>query len=74
MVRDPAVRRRVLADMVRFFAASGLAPCGVCASPITGAKGNVEYFLWGKRGILEDMAADAAERMVGDAIAEAEAL
>ena len=54
VVRDPAVHRRVLADVIRLFAASGLAPHGVCASPITGAKGNREFFLLGVRGILED--------------------
>ena len=74
VVRDASVRRRVLCEMIRSFAACGLAPLGVCASPITGAKGNVEYFLYGKRGILNTMAADAVDQVVFDAIAKAETL
>ncbi len=50
IVRDPAVHARVLADTVRLFAASGLAPLDICASPIKGAKGNREFFLLGVRG------------------------
>ena len=53
VVRDPAVRSRVLADAVRLFADSGLAPVDVCASPIKGAKGNREFFLLGVRGKLD---------------------
>ena len=50
IVRDPAVHRRVLLESVELFAASGLAPLDVCASPIKGAKGNREFFLLGARG------------------------
>lgn len=50
IVRDPAVHRRVLIESVQLFAASGLAPLDVCASPIKGAKGNREFFLLGARG------------------------
>ena len=63
VVHDSAVRARVLADNVRLFAESGLAPVDVCASPIKGAKGNREFFLLGARGtrdldgILHDRAA-----------------
>lgn len=49
IVRDPAVHARVLADTVRLFADSGLYPVDVCPSPITGAKGNREFFLLGDR-------------------------
>lgn len=45
IVRNPAVRRRVLERVVRLVAERGLTPRQVCASPITGAKGNVEFFL-----------------------------
>ena len=50
IVRDPAVHECVLKDAVRLFAVSGLVPVDVCASPITGAKGNREFFLLGVRG------------------------
>ena len=47
VVRDPAVRAVVLERVIRLFAASGLEPVRACASPITGAKGNREYFVLG---------------------------
>lgn len=50
IVRDPAVHARVLKDAIELFAQSGLAPLDVCVSPITGAKGNREFFLYGVRG------------------------
>ena len=50
IVRDPSVHHDVLAWAIRLFAGSGLYPVDVCASPITGAKGNKEFFLLGDRG------------------------
>ena len=50
IVRDPAIHARVLRDTVTLFASSGLAPLDLCVSPITGAKGNREFFLLGARG------------------------
>ena len=47
VVRDPAVRRAVLERVLACFAERGLVPQGVCVSPITGAKGNVEFFMLG---------------------------
>jgi 23S rRNA (cytidine1920-2'-O)/16S rRNA (cytidine1409-2'-O)-methyltransferase len=50
VVRDPALR----ADAVRSVLASagelGLRPHGVVASPLPGPSGNVEYFVWLRRG------------------------
>ena len=34
---------------LELFAAKGLFPVDVCVSPIHGAKGNVEFFLYGMR-------------------------
>lgn len=53
VVRDPAVRVRVLSWAVELFATHGLVPLDVCSSPITGAKGNHEFFLLGVRGKLD---------------------
>lgn len=50
IVRDPLVRRRVLEHAVDLFFGRGLTPEGVCTSPITGTKGNVEFFLLGRLG------------------------
>ena len=49
IVTDPAVRRDTLLAAVELFAAKGLFPVDVCVSPIHGAKGNVEFFLYGTR-------------------------
>ena len=54
IVRDPAVRAQVLEDAIELFAVRGLTPLDVCRSPIAGAKGNVEFFLVGKRGISHE--------------------
>ena len=47
VVRDDTVRRRVLERNIELFRDKGLCPLDVCVSPIHGAKGNVEYFLYG---------------------------
>ena len=49
IVTDPAVRRDTLVAAIELFAAKGLFPFDVCVSPIHGAKGNVEFFLYGTR-------------------------
>lgn len=50
VVRDPRVWASVLMAAADLLWGSGLMPEGVCASPITGAKGNHEFFLLGSRG------------------------
>jgi 23S rRNA (cytidine1920-2'-O)/16S rRNA (cytidine1409-2'-O)-methyltransferase len=44
IVRDPALHREVLEGLALWSAGAGLAVQGLCASPITGAEGNVEFF------------------------------
>jgi 23S rRNA (cytidine1920-2'-O)/16S rRNA (cytidine1409-2'-O)-methyltransferase len=44
VVRDEAVRARVVAERVRQIAALGLEPLGVFESPVHGPRGNVESF------------------------------
>lgn len=50
IVRDLAVHRRVLRRIVSFASDIGLLPGGLIRSPVTGAKGNVEYLLWLRQG------------------------
>ncbi|MEE9274970.1 MAG: TlyA family RNA methyltransferase [bacterium] len=45
IVRDPALHREVLERVWDGCREKGLGPQGACASPITGAKGNREFFL-----------------------------
>lgn len=60
VVRSPNVRHDALIHIIDAFAQAELAPVDVCTSPITGAKGNIEYFLLGKRGMLSKQEATCA--------------
>lgn len=46
VVRDVELQKRVVADLVEFFTGVGLEVRGTMESPITGAKGNREYFAY----------------------------
>jgi 23S rRNA (cytidine1920-2'-O)/16S rRNA (cytidine1409-2'-O)-methyltransferase len=50
VVRDPALRAAAVARVAVAAAAAGLGCEGVVASPLPGPAGNVEYFLWLRRG------------------------
>ena len=50
VVRDPELRASAVAAVAASAAQSGLGVLGVTASPLPGPSGNVEYFLWLRRG------------------------
>lgn len=50
VVRDPDLRGQAVLDVAAYAAELGLGVLGVCASPLPGPSGNVEYFLWLRRG------------------------
>ncbi|MGH3303391.1 MAG: TlyA family RNA methyltransferase [Streptosporangiaceae bacterium] len=50
VVRDPALRSQAVADIAAAAADLGLGAAGITASPLPGPSGNVEYFLWLRRG------------------------
>jgi 23S rRNA (cytidine1920-2'-O)/16S rRNA (cytidine1409-2'-O)-methyltransferase len=50
VVREPALRSQAVADVAAAAASLGLGVAGVTASPLPGPAGNVEYFLWLRRG------------------------
>ena len=58
IVRDPKVHARVLAQTIDLFVAHGLYPVDICASPIHGAKGNREFFIYGDRVRFNDSSSD----------------
>jgi 23S rRNA (cytidine1920-2'-O)/16S rRNA (cytidine1409-2'-O)-methyltransferase len=62
VVRDPALRQSAVAGVAEAAAALGLGVAGVTPSPLPGPSGNVEYFLWLRRGAppLDDAALTAA--------------
>lgn len=64
VVRDPAVWRRVLSETTSAFAAAGVAPQGLMASPLVGPAGNVEFLMHARRGaapLMLDIDAAVAE-------------
>jgi 23S rRNA (cytidine1920-2'-O)/16S rRNA (cytidine1409-2'-O)-methyltransferase len=50
VVRDPALRGAAVGTVAQAAADLGLGVAGVSASPLPGPSGNVEYFLWLRRG------------------------
>ena len=46
IVKDTAVHRQVLTDLLPWTRAHGWTPHGLMRSPIVGAEGNVEFLLW----------------------------
>jgi 23S rRNA (cytidine1920-2'-O)/16S rRNA (cytidine1409-2'-O)-methyltransferase len=50
VVRDPGLRAEAVTAVARTAAGLGLGVRGVTASPLPGPSGNVEYFVWLRRG------------------------
>ena len=50
VVRDPGLRAAAVSAVAAAAADNGLGVAGVTASPLPGPAGNVEYFLWLRRG------------------------
>ncbi|ROR91182.1 TlyA family RNA methyltransferase [Nocardioides aurantiacus] len=63
VVREPALRAEVVRDVADAAAARGWGARAVTTSPLPGPSGNVEYFLWLRRG-PERLAPDAIEAEV----------
>ena len=53
VVRDPGLRADAILSVAARAFELGLGVCGVCASPLPGPSGNVEYFVWLRRGAPE---------------------
>ncbi len=65
VVRDPARRAVAVAAVAGAAATAGMGVRGVVASPLPGPAGNVEYFLWLRRG-APPLDAAALDRAVAD--------
>jgi 23S rRNA (cytidine1920-2'-O)/16S rRNA (cytidine1409-2'-O)-methyltransferase len=64
VVRDPALRADAVRGVAEQAQQLGLGVQGVTASPLPGPSGNVEYFLWLRRGappLTDDALAAAVE-------------
>lgn len=65
VVRDSAVHRDVIVEILAFVRDKGFAVCGLDFSPITGPEGNVEFLLW-----IKTQGVDAWEAAYDTQIAE----
>jgi 23S rRNA (cytidine1920-2'-O)/16S rRNA (cytidine1409-2'-O)-methyltransferase len=65
VVRDPVLRREAVSAVAAAAAALGLGVAGLVASPLPGPAGNVEYFLWLRRG-APDLRADELDRAIAE--------
>jgi 23S rRNA (cytidine1920-2'-O)/16S rRNA (cytidine1409-2'-O)-methyltransferase len=65
VVRDPELRKDAIRKVVDSGAQLGLGCNGVVASALPGPKGNVEYFVWLKKG-----GATISDKEIEDAIAK----
>lgn len=65
VVRDPSLRKAAVLDVAESAYDVGLGTMGVTASPLPGPAGNVEYFLWLRRGApaIDEAALDSAIAM-----------
>jgi 23S rRNA (cytidine1920-2'-O)/16S rRNA (cytidine1409-2'-O)-methyltransferase len=76
VVRDPALHAEAVRTVAAAAQALGLGVRGVTASPLPGPSGNVEYFLWLRRGAAalreQDVARAVAEGPAGRGSAGAE--
>ena len=62
VVRDPAVHREVIENVLAFCGESSLYPLGLTFSPVKGPEGNIEYLLYLSKDRTEtDFAADPAK-------------
>jgi len=62
LVKDTALWNEVLARIVDHASARGMSPQRIVRSPLPGATGNVEFFLWLRPGQPEGGAALESDR------------
>ncbi|WP_199444222.1 TlyA family RNA methyltransferase [Umezawaea beigongshangensis] len=68
VVRDPALRAEAVLEVVAAAAELGLRLHGVTASPLPGPSGNVEFFVWLRRGVPLEQ--ESAAELVRTAVSE----
>ena len=64
IVRNPEVHRRVLRDVIKFAQSLGFVAADVIRSPITGAKGNIEFLLWLRTASNAESPADIDDKIM----------
>ena len=73
IVRDPRVHCQVIENVITYGRDNGLYSHGLTWSPVTGAKGNIEYLLYMKKQPpQEEISEDVIKALVADSHAELE--
>ena len=73
IVRNPKVHCQVIENVITYGRENGLYSHGLTWSPVTGAKGNIEYLLYMKKQPpQEEISEDAIKALVADSHAELE--
>ena len=67
IVRDPAVHRQVIEQVIGYAENCGLCPEGLDFSPVTGTKGNIEYLLFMTKKLCNNRVGEDAVRQVVEA-------
>jgi 23S rRNA (cytidine1920-2'-O)/16S rRNA (cytidine1409-2'-O)-methyltransferase len=67
VVRDPKLRAEAVGEVAEAAAGEQLGVAGVAASPLPGPAGNVEYFLWLRRG-APALDPDSLDSVVGEEV------
>ena len=70
VVRDPAIHRRVLEEVLTAAQAEGYSVHGLVRSPLKGPKGNIEFLAWLAYGLGD--APPASDDLIAAALAPAE--
>jgi len=70
VVRDPAIHKRVLLDVLGYAMQSGFTPRGLIRSPLLGPKGNTEFLAWFTPGMPALSCGQELEALIAPAFAE----
>lgn len=71
LVKNPRVHEEVLLDLCRFFQDESLAVEGITYSPITGADGNIEFFVYLRKGEEKRTKDEELKRKISRVVEEA---
>jgi 23S rRNA (cytidine1920-2'-O)/16S rRNA (cytidine1409-2'-O)-methyltransferase len=65
IVKDTAVHRSVLEELMHWFGENGFGVQGLTTSPVTGAEGNVEFLVWLQVGVDDGVGETAVDDLLG---------
>lgn len=71
VIRNPDLHRRVLSDLSKWMIGFGFSVKGIKWSPILGAKGNIEFWLYLAKGKAPGYVGDELERLIDNIVVEA---